>query len=197
MTDSQTTTDPVRAFLKDLAFAAPLTPTLVPVGGRGPSLAVYDLQCLVYQRNQLRNEIEAWKSRAEGWHERAQAAAAHKPLTDERMAEIDALTVQARHLRWIAAEDALEAIEDMRAELGRVRQEGERRSGDEPFFEPGHTYRSANGYTDFRCDRVIDGMAIGRETAVKGHTDYRPANCGLNVWKSVRAEGCWTETARP
>lgn len=67
----------------------------------------------------------------------------------------------------------------------------------EPFFEPGHTYRSANGYFEFTCERILDGLAIGIETTVKAHQPYLPEGHRLRVWKSVRAEGCFTDVTAP
>lgn len=65
-------------------------------------------------------------------------------------------------------------------------------NGDGQAFEAGRTYRSTNGTFLFTVERVVDGIALGRESHVPG------TRCSLphqdeQVWKSVMAEGCWAE----
>jgi hypothetical protein len=111
-------------------------------------------------------------------------------LRDERLTEIRGmLTVAAGPEYWsLDRADLHDAVRELLAEVERLRDA-------EPFFKPGHTYRSENGYFDFTCERILDGLAVGREIVVKGFTDYWPVGHGTNVWKSVRAEGCWTDAA--
>ena len=61
----------------------------------------------------------------------------------------------------------------------------------EPFFEPGKTYLTENRAFEFTCERVVDGVAIGREREFDPR--WNPAN--RRVWHSVMPEGCWTEVA--
>lgn len=59
---------------------------------------------------------------------------------------------------------------------------------DAPFFQPGHTYLSANGWFRFTCDRVIDGIAIGKQ---EEHPGWNPPT--RQVWHGVMEEDCWTD----
>lgn len=62
---------------------------------------------------------------------------------------------------------------------------------EEPFFEPGKTYLSANRAFEFTCERVIDGVAIGYEREF----DPRWNPSKRRAWHGVMAEGCYTEVA--
>lgn len=73
------------------------------------------------------------------------------------------------------------------AEFGRtfftIEREAPAGIADDDVFLPGHTYRSANGYFEFRCEQRLADISIGIETTLKDH--YVPAGARHRKWFSI------------
>lgn len=120
------------------------------------------------------------------------AEAAERELAEVRAEAADPYSpqhiAQAVKRAWRQRDEAVEAIAAERdeyvAELAELRERiGEPVDFDD-VFEPGHTYRSENGYFEFHCERRIGEYALGIETVLKdwlvqpGTRFYRWASIG-------------------
>lgn len=101
---------------------------------------------------------EAAVARAGYWHALQKASAENARKWQER------------------AETAEHELAELRAQIGTP-------ADPDDVFEPGHTYRSHNGYFEFHCERRIGEYALGIETVLEDWT-VRPGT-RFRMWASI------------
>lgn len=107
-----------------------------------------------------------------------------EPMSDERLAQLRSGNEPlGDHLSGLTADEVGELL----AEVDRLRAQIGTPADPDDVFEPGHTYRSENGYFEFHCERRIGEYAFGIETVLKdwpvrpGARFYRWASIGPSV----------------
>lgn len=132
------------------------------------------------------NEAVDW------WNHLDQPTATELP-SDARLAEI---RDEIEHDSYQFSYDGGQAARELLAEVDRLRRLIGTPADPADVFEPGHTYRSENGYFEFHCERRIGEYALGIETVLK---DW-PIQAGLQLrkWATIGPSVGYTDvTADP